>query len=169
MVEIDWEAAANHWLNQEANETRMPRAELVAKIEEFISRHEVCALACAGAGIVRNTPVEYVYAEGAFWIFSEGGLKFKALRANKNVCLAIYGDDPSFGSLAGLQVTGEADVLGLFGDMYKHACELRKLPLEQLQALPFVMNIIKVTPTRYDYLDSNLKSQGYSSRQHVDF
>lgn len=169
MADIDWEAAANHWTEKESDEVRMPEAELMAEIDGFLARHKVCALACAGAGIVRNTPVEYLYAEGAFWIFSEGGLKFKALRENRDVCLAIYDDDPSFGSLAGLQVTGRADVLEPFGGEYAHACELRNIPVERLEKLPFAMNIIKVVPTRYDYLDSSLKEHGYSSRQHIDF
>lgn len=169
MAEIDWEAAANHWTAKEPDEARMLEEELLAKIDEFLARHKVCALACAGAGIVRNTPVEYLYAEGAFLIFSEGGLKFKALHENRDVCLAVYDDDPSFGSLAGLQVTGRAEVLEPFGDEYAHACELRNIPVERLEKLSFAMNIIKVVPVRYDYLDSSLKERGYSSRQHIDF
>ena len=77
---IDWEAAANRWLDQEVDEARMPEGELIAEIEEFLGRHKICALATAGAGIVRNTTVEYVHAEGDFWIDSEGGLMFRALR-----------------------------------------------------------------------------------------
>ena len=161
MADIDWEAAANHWTEKEPDEVRMPEAELMAEIDGFLARHKVCAFACAGAGIVRNTPVEYLYAEGAFWIFSEGGLKFKALHENRDVCLAVFDDDPSFGS--------RADVLKPFGSEYAHACELRNIPVERLEKLPFAMNVIKVAPTRYDYLDSSLKERGYSSRQHVDF
>lgn len=70
--EIDWEAAARRWIDQEAGEARMPEGELIAEIEEFLGRHKICALATAGNGIVRNTTVEYVHAEGAFWIVSEG-------------------------------------------------------------------------------------------------
>lgn len=169
MSAIDWEAAANHWTAKEAYEARMPEGELLDKINGFLAGHKVCALACAGAGIVRNTPVEYLYAEGAFWIFSEGGLKFKALHANRDVCLAVFDDNPSFGSLAGLQVTGRADVLEPFSVKYVHACELRGIPAERLEKLPFTMNIIKVVPVRYDYLDSSLKDCGYPSRQHIDF
>lgn len=113
--------------------------------------------------------MEYLYAEGAFWMFSEGGLKFKALQVNSDVCLAIYDDDPSFGSLSGLQVTGRAEVLRPFGSEYRHACELRGLPVERLQKLPFVMNVIKMTPARYDFLCSALKERGFSTRQHIDF
>ena len=169
MADIDWEAAANHWTAKEPDEARMSEAELTAEINEFLARHKVCAFACAGAGIVRNTPVEYLHAEGAFWVFSEGGLKFKALRENRDVCLAIFDDDPSFGALAGLQVTGHAEVLEPFSGEYAHACELRGIPVERLEKIPFTMNIIKVVPARYDYLCSSLKERGYSSRQHIVF
>ena len=165
---IDWEAAANRWLDQEADEVRMPEGELIAEIEEFLGRHKICALATAGAGIVRNTTVEYVHAEGAFWIVSEGGLKFRALRENSNVCLAVHDDDISFDTLAGLQVTGTAEVLEPFSAEYERACRLRGIPVERLRQLPFVMNIIKVTPTRYDYVSGRLKERGFSARQHAD-
>ena len=79
MSGIDWEAAANHWIAQESAETRMPAADLVTEIEAFLARHKICTLATAGNGIVRNTTVEYLYAEGAFWIISEGGQKFRTL------------------------------------------------------------------------------------------
>ena len=41
--------------------------------------------------------------------------------------------------------------------------------MERLRAMPFVMNIIKVTPTRFDYVNGTLKERGYSPRQHIDF
>ena len=41
--------------------------------------------------------------------------------------------------------------------------------MERLRAMPFVMNIIKVTPTRFDYVDGTLKERGFSPRQHVEF
>ena len=134
MSGIDWEAAANHWIAQESAETRMPAADLVTEIEAFLARHKICTLATAGNGIVRNTTVEYLYAEGAFWIISEGGQKFRTLQANRNVCLAIHDDDISFATLAGLQVTGTAEVVEPFGEDYAHACELRGLPMERLRA-----------------------------------
>ena len=72
MSGIDWEAAANHWIAQESAATRMPEADLFTEIEAFLARHKICTLATAGNGIVRNTTVEYLYTEGAFWIISEG-------------------------------------------------------------------------------------------------
>ena len=108
----------------------------------------------------------YLYTEGSFWIVSESGQKFCALQANKNVRLAIH-DDVSFTTLADLQVTGTAEVLESFGSEYARACELRGIPMERLRAMPFVMNIIKVSPTRFDYIDGTLKQRGFSPRQHI--
>lgn len=140
---------------------------LKAHIEEFICARRVCALACAGNGIVRNTPVEYIYAKGAFWIFSEGGLKYRALEACSDVCLAIFGENPTFGQLKSLLVTGTAEAIEPFGEEYAQACEFRGLPIERLKKFPFVMNAIRIVPTRYDLLESSLKAQGFSSRQHL--
>ncbi len=39
--------------------------------------------------------------------------------------------------------------------------------MERLRAMPIVMNIIKVTPTRYDYVNGALKERGFSPRQHI--
>ena len=39
--------------------------------------------------------------------------------------------------------------------------------MERLRAMPFVMNIIKVAPTRYDYVNGALKERGFSPRQHI--
>ena len=38
----------------------------------------------------------------------------------------------------------------------------------QMKKLPCPMNLIKVTPKNFDYLDSDLKKEGYGSRQHFE-
>jgi hypothetical protein len=42
--------------------------------------------------------------------------------------------------------TEQVGVVEHFGTDYAQACELRGIPTERLHAMPFVMNIIKVTP-----------------------
>ena len=36
---IDWEAAARHWIDQEAGEARMPEADLFTEIEAFLAEN----------------------------------------------------------------------------------------------------------------------------------
>ena len=65
--------------------------------------------------------------------------------------------------------TDKVRVVEHFGTDHTQACELRGIPTERLHAMPFVMNIIKVTPTRFDYVNGTLKERGFSPRQHIDF
>ena len=113
-------------------------------------------------------PIEYEWFDGAFWMFSEGGLKFRALATNKRVCLAIFDPDPTFGHLAGMQVTGTAEVLEPFGPDYLAACENKGIPMDRLRALPFTMMVIRVQPTRVDMLCSAFKDGGYDVRQWLE-
>jgi hypothetical protein len=46
--------------------------------------------------------------------------------------------------------------------------EYKKIPVEVMKKLPQAMNLIKVVPTTYDYLDSELKKDGFGSRQHSE-
>ena len=111
MNECEYEAAARYWTSKENDATRMPGEQLKEAIDDFLTSHNTCALACASGDFVRCTPLEYAYREGAIWIFSEGGLKFAALEHNKNVCLAIYEPYAGFGTLASAQVTGVAKIV----------------------------------------------------------
>ena len=44
MASIDWEAAASYWAEKEPDEVRMPKDDLIAKVNEFLTKHKVCAL-----------------------------------------------------------------------------------------------------------------------------
>ena len=167
---VNYDDAAAHWQVREKDAARMPEAELQDAMEKFVESHRVCALACASSdgSLVRNTPIEYEWFDGAFWMFSEGGLKFRALATNKRVCLAIFDPDPTFGHLAGMQVTGVAEVLEPFGPDYLAACEYKGIPAERLRALPFTMMAIRVLPTRVDMLCSAFKDGGYDVRQWLE-
>lgn len=146
----------------------MEPAALKDKIEAFINTHNTCALATASTDLVRNTPIEYNYVDSCYYFFSEGGLKFKGLKENKNVGLAIFEPYGGFGQLKSLQVQGIAELVEPFSDEYLRLMEHKKIPVEAMKKLPQAMNLIKVKPVSYDYLDSELKKDGFGSRQHLD-
>ena len=54
-----------------------------------------------------------------------------------------------------------------FCDEYIKIMEFKKIPLEAMKKLPQPMNLIKIVPESFDYLDSDLKKDGFSSRQHI--
>ena len=164
---MDYKAAANYWVEKDKNSVKMGREELLQEIEAFLKKHKVCALATAAGDFVRCTPIEYNYLDGCFYLFSEGGLKFKALEHNRHVCLAIYEERVGFGSLAGLQVTGTAEMVEPWSEEYFRVVAIKNIPVEALKKLPQPMNLIKIIPEVYDYLSSDLKKKGFSARQHL--
>lgn len=161
--------AAEYWQKKDAESVKMPREELLPAAEKYINENNTCALATAAGDLVRCTPIEYIYRDGAFWLFSEGGLKFAALEKNKNVCLAIFDKFGSFAGLKGMQVTGTADVIEPFSEEYNKAAEYRKIPLDALKKLPQPMNLIKIIPSEIEFINSDFKKQGYDVRQKLVF
>ena len=167
MTHEDYERAANHWKIKDASDEKMDRDTLLKEIEQYIKSNNTCALATGNGEFVRVTPIEYTYHDGAFWMFSEGGEKFTALEQNKNVCLAIYDKYEGFGKLKGMQVTGTAEVVDYFSEEYIAAAEYKKIPVEALRKLPEPMNLIKVTPMKIEFLNSEFKKYGCTSRQSI--
>ena len=164
----DYEAAARYWTDRDAKANKMPEDELMTHMENFVKAHNTCALATGCDGFVRCTPIEYNYVKGAFYMFSEGGLKFMALRDNKNVSMAIYDEYSGFGNLSGLQIQGTAEMVQAGTDEYFQMMDHKKLPRDAFYKMERPMHLIKVTPQSMDYLNSELKKLGYDSRQHLE-
>lgn len=163
----DYVKAANHWKNADASAKKMDRDSLRNAILSYIEANNTCALATGAGDFVRNTPIEYTYHDNAFWMFSEGGEKFMALEKNKNVCLAIFDKYATFGQLKGMQIMGVANVVEPYSPEYLVAAEFKKIPVAALRKLPETINLIKVVPVQIDFLNSDFKKDGYSSRQEM--
>jgi hypothetical protein len=101
-----------------------------------------------------------------FWFFSEGGQKFRALKGNKNVCLAIFDAYTGFGKLGGMQISGTAAIIAPGTAAYGALAAYKKIPLEKL---PHALYLICVTPARIEFLWSGFKKLGVDVRQHLDF
>jgi len=160
--------AAEYWTRKEALQEKPPREKILKRITGFIKSNNTCALATGTGDFVRCTPIEYSYHEGAFWMFSEGGQKFRALEKNTNVCLAIYEKYKGFGEIEGLQVMGEAEIVEPFSEEYLAEIEWKKIPLKAFEKLPRPMCLIKVTPKHFDFLCSALKEEGLDVRQPLE-
>lgn len=132
-------------------------------VESFIKARNTCALAVADGDFVRCTPLTYKYRAGKFVIFSEGGLKFRALRENKHAALAIFDEYKGPGSAKSLQVTGTAAVCG--ADDADYAEQLTAFGVNAAHMQQLRLTLILITPTTLEYLDATLKEQGYSPRQ----
>lgn len=164
---MDYKKAASYWIEKDAKAVPMDPEALLTYIEKFIIAHNTCAMATGCGDFIRCTPIEYSYKDGRFWLLSEGGLKFQGLEGNKNVCLAIYDGYTGFGQLGGMQITGTAELVEPWSGEYKDLLAFKKISEENLKKLPITMHLIKVTPTRIDFLSSEFKNLGFDSRQHL--
>jgi len=168
MTPDEFDEAARYWTEKEATSARMPREELQQAIDAFLGTRGVCALATASSDLVRCTPLEYAYRDGRFWIFSEGGLKFHALKESRNVCLAVFNPSYEFGKLESVQVTGIAETVDPTGEEYERAAKARGFSGAVLERMRTRLHLIEVTPTRIDYLSSALRKRGFDARQWVE-
>ena len=168
MTPEEFDEAADYWTTKDATSVRMPEEDLCNAIDAFLGEHQVCAMASASADLVRCTPLEYTYRDGKFWIFSEGGLKFRALKENRNVCLAVFEPSYEFGKLESVQVTGTAEVVDPMSEKFSRAAADKGLTGATLEKMRSRLHLIEVTPTRIDYLCSALLKRGFGVRQQLE-
>ncbi|MGN0194702.1 MAG: pyridoxamine 5'-phosphate oxidase family protein [Pseudoramibacter sp.] len=165
MTDEQYEAAASFWEKKDAASKQMDQTELFEAIDRFLASHKVLALAVGGGDFIRCTPLEYTWHDGALWIFTEGGVKFRALKENKRVSAAVFEQNPEFGSLKSAQIQGTAEIAELFSEAYKAEAAFRKIPIETLKKLQEPMWLIKIVPDAITFLNSDFKKTGYGSRQ----
>jgi len=94
---VDYEVASSFWDDKDNNSVKLPIDEILSRSEDIFNEYHNCVLATSYNDEVRSTPVDYTYYNGAFYIFSEGGQKFRGLQYNKRVSLSVYDVNGNFG------------------------------------------------------------------------
>ena len=163
---MNYETAAEFWLEKDKNAVKMPPEELQKELDAFLKDEKVCTLAVADGDFVRCTPLTYTYREGRFYIFSEGGLKFRALAKNKNVALEVHAEYHGPGSAKSVQVTGEALVIGADDEDFIARADAAGMNSASLKKMGLIL--IVVTARKLEYLNSELRKRGCCPRQQLD-
>ena len=110
---------------------KMPSDQLEQHIVEFIKSHNVCVLATASKDSVPHaTPIWY-NSEGTtlYMVADEGTTKLDNIRVNPRVSIGIHDPRPSFQSVKGIQITGEATLITEDSPEYEEA--LRNYQFEE--------------------------------------
>lgn len=166
---MDYQKASQYWIEKDKNNVVLEKESLFLRIEEFIKSHNTLALATGFEDEVRCTPVEYNYYDGCFYIFTEGGMKFRYLEKNKNISAAIFDNYQGFGKIHSLQITGVASLVEPESDEFAHVCTLKGLNIDAIRKMGVPFHLLKLSPKKYNFLDSDLKKEGYSNRQEYNF
>ena len=163
---MNYETAAEFWLEKDKDAVKMPPDELRKELDTFLKDEKVCTLAVADGDFIRCTPLTYTYREGRFYIFSEGGLKFRALAKNKNIALEVHAEYHGLGSAKSVQVTGEALVIGAAEESFIAHADAAGMNGASLKKMGLIL--IVVTARKLEYLNSELRKRGYCPRQQLD-
>lgn len=153
----------NHQL--ESSSKKLDNYVLKKAIDEYVSSKNTCTLTSGICEFIRSTPIEYLYVNGCFYFFTEGGLKFKGILQNSNVSICIYDDYSGMLNLKGLQVSGKAELISIGSDEYKEILEVKKLKFENIENLPVNLNLLKVYPVKFEFLNSDFKKFGVDAKQ----
>lgn len=143
----------------------MPTNDLMDAINKFVSSHNTCTLATGYGGFVRNTPIEFTYYKNNFYFISEGGLKFKGILQNPNVCIGIFNEYKSMKELKGIQISGESEIIPYLSDEYIEVFSFRKFNIEFIRNLPVNLNLIKVVPKAFEFLNTDFNKIGFDAKQ----
>lgn len=144
---------------------RLPKEELKIYIGEYIKENNTLVLATGKEDFVRATPIEYIYYKNKFYMITEGGLKFVGIYENRNVSMGIYKDYKNMNDIQGMQITGTCEIIKIDSEEYKEILNVKGINIENLEKLPVTMNMIKVKPTKYEFIDSKFKKMGYDVKQ----
>lgn len=149
----------------ENDNKELDKYELQKAIDDYISSKNTCTLTSGVCEFIRSTPIEYSYVNGCFYFFTEGGLKFKGILQNPNVSICIYDDYSGMVNLKGIQISGKAELISIGSDEYKELVEVKKLKFENINKLPVNLNLLKVYPVKFEFLNSDFKEFGVDVKQ----
>jgi uncharacterized protein YhbP (UPF0306 family) len=147
----------------------MPKEHLKSQVEAFLIAHNTCTLATASRNRVRATPIEYAYRNGCMYMLTEGGRKFANLIVNPEVSLAVYDEYESMATIAGMQISGTASMVGPEDQEFGDVLRMKGLRPSRLAALPIALTVIKVKLKRVEFLNAKFKAKGYGISQIFTF
>lgn len=159
--------AENFWIIHDKQSIKMERSAILKAADKFLTEHNTCALATGYSDFVRCTPIEYSWMNGSFYLLSEGGMKFKALAENKNVCLSVFETYKGFNNIEAIQVSGKAELISHGSEEYSQVLAFKKIPEGAIQRLSHPMYLIKIVPNTMELLFSEFKKSGFDSRQQI--
>ncbi len=93
--------------------------------------------------------------------------KFANLILNKNVSLCIYDEYKGMNELAGMQISGEAELIGIGNDEYISVIQRKGLDSNKISSMSISLNMIKITIKKIEFLWSEFAKMGYDIKQVV--
>lgn len=144
--------------------------ELEQMISRFMRTQGMCVLATCSGEEPRASAVEFFPSGTTLYILTEGGRKVENIKKNPRVSVAIHTQFTGWDSIKGIQMTGKAEIAKTGSKAFDEGAEAyRKRRGLKGVSIPSFMNIIKITPSRIEYLDTTLKDKGLDVKQVLEY
>ncbi len=145
-------------------ERELSKQELERFIVDLIRGESLCVIATCSDNVPRASTVEYFPTATTIYILTEGGRKVANIVHNPNVSIAIHAPFAGWQTARGIQITGIAEI-GMKGSIvYEEGLAAFHKRRRQTGAVPDIMSIIKVKPSKIEYLDFSLGNRGFKMR-----
>ena len=145
----------------------LTREDVEKLIIRLLETCPLCVVATCSDNIPRASTVEFFPMGTTLYILTEGGRKIENIKRNPHVSIAIHADFTGWSDVKGVQITGTAEIGGKGSSIFNEgivAYNRRRGSQGTAGSLPDFMNVIRVTPSRLEYLDAMLAEKGYKVR-----
>jgi general stress protein 26 len=136
----------------------------------FLESEGMCVMATCRNDVPRASAVEFFPEGTTLYVMTEGGVKIENLKENPRVSVAVHTSFLAWDRIKGVQITGTAEI-GQSGSEIFLAGErvYASSKGEFDMKLPELMNVIKITPLKIEYLDTTLQANGYDARHVLEY
>ena len=139
--------------------------EALQAMEDFLVRHNTGVLTTGSDGILRATPIDYVFVQQKLYFFSEGGEKFIHLYRNPQAAFAVFDSFTDVRHLGGLQIEGSVRLLEGDDPAYVTAAAAKGISQKRLDSLAVTLHGIELTPRRLTFVWSGFAERKQPLRQ----
>lgn len=142
----------------------LSKQELEHLIVDFLKEQSLCVIATCSDNIPRASTVEYFPMATTIYILTEGGVKIENIIHNPNVSVAIHAPFAGWQTVKGVQMTGIAEIGRSGSSVYEEGLDAFNRRRGHIGTVPDIMSIIKVKPSKIEYLDAALGNKGFKVR-----
>ena len=145
-------------------ERELSKQELEHLIVDLLKEQSLCVISTCSDNLPRASTVEYFPMATTIYILTEGGMKIENINHNPNVSIAIHAPFVGWPTVRGIQITGLAQIGRRGSRVYEEGLDAFNKRRGQIGTVPDIMSVIKVKPSKIEYIDTALGNKGFKVR-----
>jgi hypothetical protein len=145
-------------------EKGLTNRELERLIVDLLKEQSLCVIATCSDNVPRASTVEYFPIATTLYVLTEGGVKMENIIRNPNVSIAVHAPFAGWQTVRGIQITGFAEIGRRGSRVYEEGLDAFNKRRGRIGTVPNIMRVIKVKPSKIEYIDTALGNKGFKMR-----